>query len=139
MKRVLVLGDSFTAHSEFRPYHWLTRLGNTFDWRITNRSISGSGPLYVIDTILRGMPDARDYDIIIFAWSEPIRFYHPRAPWLNAHETNVKAQFKPGLEKLYAAADLWYKDAMDYELEEIKSTGIQYWFDNYLAENFADR
>jgi hypothetical protein len=139
MKKVLVLGDSFTAGHNCQEYHWLNQLANAFNWQITNRSISGSGPLYVIDMILRGMSDARDYDIIIFAWSEPTRFYHPQAPWLNAHETAIKAQFKPGQEKLYAAADLWYKDAIDYELEEIKGTGLQYWFDNYLAENFADR
>lgn len=138
-KRVLVLGDSFTFKHNHTKYHWLNQLAIQNDWKINDLSIAGSGPYYVIDTFLHYIDNLKDYDIILFAWSEPTRFYHRRAPWLNAHECEHRAQFKPGLENLYEAARMWYYHALDFRLEEIKCTGLEYWFDNYLSENFSDK
>jgi hypothetical protein len=138
-KQVLVLGDSFTWHHDGKKYHWLNQLAIHNDWKIDNLSIAGSGPFYVVDAFLHYINNLKDYDIILFAWSEPTRFYHRRAPWLNGHECVHRAQFKPGLENLYETAQMWYQYALDFRLEEVKSTGLQYWFDNYLSENFSDK
>lgn len=141
-KKVLIIGDSFTVNctgSNFSKTHWLNDLIIYYDWEVTNLSIAGSSPQYVIDTMVKNFESLKSYDRYIFAWSEPTRFYHRSTPWMNAHEVKARTRFKRQHSRIYELVDLWYTYVIDYELEELKGTALQYWFDNYLSEKLGDK
>lgn len=138
--KTLVIGDSFLNGAEHFETHWLNKLSNLHDLKLVNYSVSGTGPLFVIDKFLEleKQDKFKQFKHFIFSWSEATRFYHPAAPHINIHESRVKHHYQKGLKKIYKAASLWYEYLMVSRLECLKTEALMFWFDFYLKKNYPN-
>lgn len=134
-KRVLVIGDSFTDILGTH-YTWLNRLRIHYNWNIDNKSIAGSGSHYAFHTF---MNYTEDFDICIFAWSEPTRLFHKCIPNLNSNEAVNKTHMIPWQKDIYKAAQHYYMHLIHDEMEVYKNTALLFWLDHYLKNNYPNK
>ena len=135
-KKVLVIGDSFTAHGETTENHWLRLLSLHYNWQVHNLSVGGSGSVFAWHSFLTY---DKDFDICIFAWSQPGRLYVPGVPYLNSYEVEHKIQYKEYLKPLYDAASAYYKYVFNNDLENIKNKALLHYLDSVIQEDYEDK
>ena len=134
-KRVLVIGDSFTDIIG-TSYSWLNRLRIHYSWSVDNRSVPGSGSDYAFYEF---MYNTQDFDICIFAWSEPDRFFIPGVPHLNSSEVKLKKLMEPWQKDIYKAAQHYYMHLRNEEMIIYKNVALLHWFDDYLSKKYKDK
>lgn len=133
--RVLVIGDSFTDILDTH-YTWLNRLRIHYNWSIDNLSIPGTGSFYAWHTFLNYN---KEFDLCIFAWSEPSRFYHESVPCLNSSEVKLKQKMSPWMKDIYRAGQLYYMHLCNWEHKDLENIAMLYWLDNQLIEKYKDK
>jgi hypothetical protein len=134
-KRVLVIGDSFISILD-TPFSWLNRLRIHFNWSVDDRSVMGSGSHY---TFYEFLNNQEDFDVCIFAWSEPSRLFIPAVPWLNSSEVQHKNHMESWQKDIYRAAQHYYMHLLNHDMEVYKNTAMLYWLDSQLKEKYSDK
>lgn len=137
---VLVIGDSFGTLYE--DHTWLSRLAAHYGWRINNRSIPGSGPLYLIHKFLYldEIDKVKDYDLVLLLWSEPFRQFAPGDPRHVNHHLGVSdPEVDPNSKKFRAQSALGqdlktrYWNTRFCNVEHISHC---MWFDDYISRQY---
>tara|TARA_B110000503_G_scaffold142967_1_gene241890 strand:- start:1568 stop:2362 length:795 start_codon:yes stop_codon:yes gene_type:complete len=145
IKNVLVVGDSFTCvphvlknWAGYPVEHWLHILEQKYDWNVTNLSMAGSGPYNALRAFMDY--DYEEFDLCIFAWSEPVRPFHYQVTDLNPHtaHSELYRQFADQNE-VYDAAKGYYKHLYYRNLEMIKLMGTMKWFDEFIKEKYPNK
>jgi hypothetical protein len=134
-KRVLVIGDSFTDILGTNTT-WLSQLKTHYNWEIDNLSVSGAGSHYAWHTFL---DYKKSFDVCIFAWSEPSRFYVPGIPYLNSSEATNMTRMLHWQKNIYKAAQHYYAFLQNLEFDSLRNTAMLFWLDHYLSENYKDK
>ena len=143
MKKVLVFGDSFTdfnAGNLSKQENWLHILQVAHDWEVENFSVTGSGPNVALMKFLDYTSDpANDFDLCIFAWSEPARIYNGDVSDINAWSAEHKSTGHQDSEIYKTALDIFRNNFYNRNLFNIMHKGVLMWFDQYTKKRYPDK
>lgn len=143
MKKVLVFGDSFTdfnAGKLSKRENWLHMLQNDNDWEVENFSITGSGPNLALTKFLDYTSDpANDFDLCIFAWSEPSRIWNGAVNDINVWSAERKSTGHQDSEIYKTAQDFFGNYFYNRNLFNIMHKGTLMWLDQYTKKRFPDK
>lgn len=134
---VLVIGDSFGCIKENDT--WLGKLSSKYNWKIVNYSVAGSGPLYLIHKFLflHENQEVKNFDLVIFLWSEPFRQFAPGDPRLSLDidpEKSVNTKnFK--IDQLIENIRRYFWNDRYFNIEHISNC---VWMDYFIKNNYPN-
>lgn len=144
--RIAGFGDSFIQPiyypngDLYNEYNYLTKIGKYFN---TNDFIAygypGSGVWDAFFEFQKQEEIARKnnkpFDIVIFAWSNGSRLYHPIVRDICA--SNVYNHYD-SKQPLWIAAKNYYEHLFDHKKLKYELTAFFYWLDNHLKETYPN-
>lgn len=126
MAKINFCGDSFCRKASNEG--WPRILADRLDAEIVGLGRSGAA----LEHTFKSFDSTADYTV--FCWTEAHRLYHPDYP-INL----ARAESEMKINKLYAAAYLYYKYLHDYEVAEAKYVRELFWFDRCILSEYSGK
>lgn len=139
-KKIIVCGDSFA--DGVNDDSWIKQLANNNNWNIESFGTGGSGPIHAIAQFFKYTDLGGKFDIALFCWSEPNRFYHHLVSDLNHHSSfypELRHHHDKKSKKIYDASAQYLKEIYRDDIGHMQLSGVQHWFDQYLVKTYPDK
>lgn len=125
--KILGFGDSFIMACEGRETY-IDMVANHFSGSADARGMWGSSTW---DAFFEYINSDEDADVVIFAWSNSSRLYHPE----NRHICIYGCEANKGSpDPIWFAANQYFKYLYSKEKTDYELLAFYYWFDNYLKD-----
>jgi|TARA_Y100000310_G_C20394799_1_gene674569 hypothetical protein len=135
-KKLVTFGDSFIAQhlymKELEPESWIDYICKENSYVFDGYGCAETG---IDNTIVNFLNYLEDFDVCIFAWSDPNREYIPLrnlksikgGSWnfITDKEKNIGSEYR--------------KYFSDITIENIRSVSILQWFDRHLQKHYKDK
>jgi len=135
-KKLVTFGDSFIAqHKYFKEIEsksWLDHVCRENNFHLDGY---GSAETGVDNTIVNFLNYDKDFDVCIFAWSDPNREYLP----LRNLRTIKDGSWEHITVKEKEMGNEYRKHYSDTTIEHIKSVSILQWFDRHLQKHHKNK
>ena len=136
LKKLVTFGDSFIAQhlylKELEPKSWIDIICKENNFEFDGYGCAETG---IDNTIVNFLNYDKDFDVCIFAWTDPNREYLPLrnlrsikgGSWdfITDKEKNIGNEYR--------------KYFSDITIENIRSVSILQWFDKYLQKTYKDK
>ena len=136
--KLITFGDSFIAQRSLNSTMetWIDYICKENNFEFDGYGVGGNG---IWNTVLNFLEYEEDFDVCIFAWSEPSRAYFPLRTVSNiSSDQNIKED--PRILYLISEVNEKYnKYYMDENLCMLKAITWLRWFDEFLKEYYSDK
>lgn len=132
--KIAGFGDSFIEEGIGGvPYGYYNVAARHFNAEWKSYGLGGTGTHYAFFEFLKY---GKDYDVILFAWSNSLRIYNKVHP--NICPTGCLYN-KDSDDPIWQAATQYYSYLHDDQKVEIEFTSFYFWLDHWLAETYPDK
>jgi hypothetical protein len=132
--KILGIGDSFMAGSRHdKNPNYLHIVSEKLNADYTMCGMSGAGPWNTFFKFL-DYENKNELDVVIFAWSEYTRLYHPDAIPLNTGTVLYGTNRTENADEIYKAANYYYQYLFDYRKLGYEAKGLYYMIDDMAKE-----
>lgn len=139
--KIVGFGDSFIegAHESWPGNdNYLAKVGRHLNASVETHGFGGSGSWDAFFQFEKYMKQELEHvDIVIFAWSEPSRLYHPHVRNLCPHGSSLPRDKNDPDAAIWLAAKQYYAELYDHHKTESEASAFYQWVD-ILSTNYAD-
>lgn len=134
--KIAGFGDSFIEDNIdgiiYEP-GYSTLVSKHFNAEYKSFGLGGSGSHY---SFFKFLEFGKDYDVILFVWSNSLRFYNKSHPNICPASSYLN---KNSDDPIWQAANMYYQYLFDEKKVEIEFESFYYWLDTFLYKNYPNK